>query len=74
MKSEELYLFDLPATCRVSDCGREITNKRERLCDRHYKRLWKYGDPLAGGPARADRGPAQVVVDLPDGTRICNMC
>lgn len=74
MKSADLYLFELPTPCRIVGCGRELSNKRERLCDRHYKRLWKYGDPQAGGPMRPDRGPAKAVVDFPDGTRICTLC
>lgn len=51
-----------------------MKNKRERLCDPHYKRLWRHGDPLAGGPMRPRATPNKPVQDFADGTRICNGC
>lgn len=74
MNSEDLYLFDLPPRCRIDDCARLIKNKRESLCDGHYKRLWRYGDPLAGGPMRPNARAGKPVQDFDDGTRICNAC
>jgi hypothetical protein len=74
VKSEDLYLFDLPALCRVVDCGRAVSNKRESLCGRHYTRLWRYGDPEAGGPLRPTSVAGQPVEDFPDGTRRCTSC
>lgn len=74
MTTAELYLFEMPETCRIDDCSRTIKNKRERLCDPHYKRMWRYGDPLAGGPMRPNAVAGQQVRDFPDGTRACNVC
>lgn len=74
MKTAELYLFEMPAACRIDDCRRNVKNKREQLCDGHYKRLWRYGDPLAGGPMRPNAVAGQKVRNFPDGTRACNEC
>lgn len=75
MKTEALYLFELPKPCRVDDCEREIVNKRERLCDPHYKRWWRHGDPEAGGPVRPRRIAAAKKVEVfEDGTRRCTNC
>ncbi len=74
MKSEVLYLFDVPAMCRISDCARVIHNKREQLCDPHYKRLWRHGDPEAGGPMRLNVVAGKKVEVFPDGTRRCTDC
>lgn len=74
MKSEELFLFELPTPCRIDGCLLPLKNKRERLCQAHYTRFWRYGDPLAGGPMRPNSKPAKAVRDFPDGTRICNNC
>lgn len=38
------------STCSVADCGRAVQCKS--LCDPHYRRLLKYGDPLADVPIR----------------------
>lgn len=74
MQSEDLFLFEMPVACRVTGCGRTVKNKRERLCDPHYKRLWRHGDPEAGGPMRLNVVAGQKVEDFPDGTRRCNQC
>lgn len=74
MNSDDLYLFELPTPCRIGGCGRAIKNKREQLCDPHYKRLWRHGDPEAGGPMRPLAAAGQKVEDFPDGTRRCNNC
>lgn len=74
MNSVELYLFTIVPPCRIDGCTRTITNKRESLCDRHYKRLWRHGDPLAGGPLRENATPARAVEDFSDGTRVCHGC
>ncbi len=72
MNSVELALFEMPATCSVGDCARPPHQKA--LCNAHYKRWWRYGDPLAGGPMRKVAAPGKPVQDFPDGTRICNAC
>lgn len=36
--------------CAIVDCGQPVLNKG--YCRAHYRRLWKYGDPLSGGVAR----------------------
>jgi 5-methylcytosine-specific restriction endonuclease McrA len=74
MDSEALYLFEVAPACRIDDCGRRIKNKREQLCDPHYKRLWRYGDPLGGGPMRPNAVAGQKVEVFPDGTRRCTLC
>lgn len=38
--------------CSVLECGKPV--KYRGLCGGHYKRLLRYGDPLAGGPMRGD--------------------
>ncbi|OZC93006.1 hypothetical protein CH282_01725 [Rhodococcus sp. 06-418-1B] len=37
--------------CVVGECGRKVSSKKHRLCDKHYQALWKYGDP-AGSRSR----------------------
>lgn len=74
MQSADLYLFELPASCRVDDCSLVATTKAHQLCGPHYKRFWKYGDPTAGGPMRRRMAAAKAARDLPDGTRVCNTC
>lgn len=74
MHSVDAPLFELPAECSVDDCTRAATNKSLRLCGPHYKRHWKYGDPLAGGPMRPNARAGTAVQDFPDGTRLCNHC
>lgn len=74
MNSVELYLFEMPSPCRIDGCDRPIKNKANRLCDPHYKRLWRHGDPLAGGPLRENITPPKPIQDFPDGTRLCNRC
>jgi 5-methylcytosine-specific restriction endonuclease McrA len=64
-------LFDI---CSVADCWLVVKNKTHQLCDPHYKRLWRHGDPLAGGPMRPLSSAGQKVEDFPDGTRRCNVC
>lgn len=68
---QETTLFDL---CSVEGCCLMVKNKSRQLCDPHYKRLWRYGDPLAGGPMRPNARAGKPVQDFPDGTRICNAC
>lgn len=36
--------------CKIDDCTRRATSRG--LCNRHYQRQMKYGNPLAGGPFR----------------------
>lgn len=74
MHGADVPLFDMPATCSITGCLRLIKNKMLQLCDPHYKRYWRHGDPLAGGPMRPRTGPAKPVQDFPDGTRACNVC
>lgn len=74
MESGVLYLFDLPKSCRINACEREIQNKREQLCDPHYKRLWRYGDPEAGGPMRPHAVAGKKVDVFADGSRRCTNC
>lgn len=37
-----------PVRCTVEDCSKPIRNKLQGLCDAHYQRFRKYGDPLGG--------------------------
>jgi 5-methylcytosine-specific restriction endonuclease McrA len=39
-------------SCRIPGCKRPVTHGLDQLCDRHYKRKWRYGDPEAGGRLR----------------------
>lgn len=34
--------------CRIDQCGRPIKNKTNQLCNRHYLKLRRHGDPEAG--------------------------
>lgn len=74
MKSEELFLFAVPTQCRIADCANDVNHKSEQLCRAHSRRLWRYGDPLAGGPMRPNAGAGKAVQDFADGTRLCNEC
>lgn len=74
MNSEELFLFALPSACRIPSCGLAVNHKSEQLCRAHARRLWRYGDPLAGGPMRPRTGATKPARDFPDGTRVCNVC
>jgi hypothetical protein len=38
--------------CSVASCGRASFKKE--WCDRHYKRWWRHGDPLAGGTPKGE--------------------
>lgn len=38
--------------CRMDGCGSEANSGRDWLCGSHYKRKWRYGDPLAGPRGR----------------------
>lgn len=38
----------LPPTCKLTGCSRELF--ADGYCGPHYKRKWRYGDPLAGRP------------------------
>lgn len=42
------------ATCSVEDCPDRVLNMKRQLCERHYVRYRKYGDPLLTG--RPDLG------------------
>lgn len=39
-------------SCRVTGCSRELF--ADGYCGPHYKRKWRYGDPLAGGPYQGE--------------------
>lgn len=60
--------------CTVNDCDRPIKNKANKLCDPHYKRLWRTGDVQAGTPLLTPRARPIPVRDFPDGTRECHTC
>lgn len=68
---QEPTLFDL---CSVAECPKLVTNKKHQLCDPHYKRLWRYGDPLAGGPMKPNAVAGKKVEVFEDGTRRCTLC
>jgi hypothetical protein len=54
--------------CKVDGCDRKVRSRG--LCENHYRRWRKYGDPFGGGPPRATRGSLvswlQEHVDHPD--------
>src|SRR6266542_624901 len=63
--------------CSVEDCPHPV--KHRGLCGRHYDRERRYGDPLAGGPMRANRGSRSTCsVEGCDGTVVgrglCGKC
>lgn len=33
-------------TCRIADCGGDVLNVKRQLCQRHYTRFIRHGDPL----------------------------
>lgn len=37
------------ATCSIDECSNPAQYKRARLCNKHYLRLRRHGDPTAGG-------------------------
>lgn len=45
--------------CSIEGCDKPAPNGRKGLCGAHYKRQYKYGDPLGGkrGPRAADGEP-----------------
>lgn len=43
-------MSDLPV-CKAEGCGKPAAKGRRGMCGSHYKRLWKYGSPLAGSTA-----------------------
>lgn len=40
--------------CKIDGCHRSARPKRSGLCEAHYKRKWRYGDPSAGGTFNGD--------------------
>lgn len=38
--------------CKVANCEGEVTNKTNSLCNKHYLRLLRHGDPLGGSSFR----------------------
>jgi hypothetical protein len=58
---EGLAMKATPSTCSVPDCGR--ANNAKGLCQPHYNRLRRLGDPLAGAPIRSTKRPQTCVVD-----------
>lgn len=72
-------MTSIDATCSIDGCGDIIRVKRERLCSLHYKRLWKYGDPLAGPPPRPKRSTIGMYTS-PNrnrdalGRKLCTQC
>lgn len=50
--AEATTMSDL--TCRIPDCGRPVKVKREQLCNRHYLKLTRHGDPLWQRPVLTD--------------------
>lgn len=40
--------------CSIADCGRQAKSKRNGWCEAHYKRWWRYGDPLSGGTYKGE--------------------
>ncbi|MGL4300061.1 MAG: hypothetical protein ACRCW4_13405 [Candidatus Neomicrothrix subdominans] len=46
-------------TCSVDGCAKPV--KTKGLCDAHYKRQWRYGDPLAGATTR---GAAPAFIEM----------
>lgn len=36
--------------CKIENCQNPVKNKKHQLCNAHYLRLCRHGDPLAGGP------------------------
>ena len=53
--------------CSIPDCGRPFAGRD--LCNLHYQRWLRYGDPLAGGPVTTPRGePMRFVRSVLDGT------
>ena len=54
-------------TCTVVECGRPLKSKRSGLCNAHYRRRLRHGDPLAGGPSRSP-----VRRDLPCAVSWCD--
>jgi hypothetical protein len=55
-------------TCSIDGCARPV--KTKGLCDPHYKRQWRYGDPLAGGTQRG-AAPAFIEVAVASATDDC---
>lgn len=48
--------------CNIPDCGKRV--KAQSLCNMHYKRLLRHGDPLAGSTFRAMRGEPEKFAEM----------
>ena len=53
------------ATCRVAGCVKLVSVKSRQLCEAHYARLLRYGDPMTR-PVRAKRPTVDRFMDKVD--------
>jgi len=51
------------AICSIPDCGRPVFGRG--WCNSHYKRWYRYGDPLQGGPPRTQLAVG-ALCEVPD--------
>lgn len=58
--------------CSVADCERVV--KSAGLCDPHYKRVWRDPNADMSRPIGPRRSAPLPVIDLPDGSRVCQDC
>jgi HNH endonuclease len=61
------YTFQDKNKCSIDGCDREIYNKEHQLCNAHYLRLRRSGDPLG-----VRREPVRQAVQLPTGAVCTN--
>lgn len=53
--------LEYPTICRIAKCGNPV--KARLLCGKHYNRLMRHGDPLAGGTFRLFKMGEPCLVD-----------
>lgn len=46
----------MPGICSIEGCDRPIRTRKSGLCNPHYMRLYRHGDPLAGSDERTPFG------------------
>ena len=61
--------------CRIDDCDKIAINKTQLLCENHYRRWKKHGDPLLGRPSPTHKpGGACSIEDCQKESKYRGLC